>query len=293
MHIGTAMIEPHPSPPRLQPARASSRLLRSPDYVALGACDNTGPLVACARLLGARIETRDVAGDARVAARAARAGLCFVFRYGVVVSIGPAGRSHETLDAVLTSHVIDPTLVEETESATIVVRSGGKDRISTDGQIELEDASAERLLLLATVLAYSVVLSRDEILVSDAFDHIGPLVADLRQNGRVRLSIAPVMRQVGEVIAARHRLMGTAQVDERPDILWDHPHLDRLYARLEDEYELKERAQVLERKFVALGDFTEVLLDIVQDKRAFRLEAAIIGLIVFEICLTLFNMATH
>ena len=270
-----------------------ARAIRSPDYVVLGACDAAGPLVARASLLGARIETRDVAADPRVALRAARCGLCFVFRYGVVVSIGPAERENETLDAVLTGHVIDPTRVEETEGATIIVRQGGKDRIAPDGQIELEDASHERLLLVATVLAYSVVLSRDEILVSDAFDHIGPLVADLRQNGRVRLSIGPVMRQVGEVIAARHRLMGTAQVDERPDILWDHPHLDRLYARLEDEYELTERAGVLERKFVSLGDFTEVLLDIVQDKRAFRLEAAIIGLIVFEIILTLFNMATH
>ncbi len=296
------MTETPPSAPPVAappPAglRASSRLVRSPDYVVLGARiearDATGPLVAQARLLGARIETRDVAGDPRVAMRAARCGQCFVFRYGVVVCIGPAERAHETLDAVLSGHVIDPTPVEETESATIIVRQGGKDRIATDGQIELEDASDERLLLVATVLAYSVVLSRDEILVSDAFDHIGPLVADLRENGRVRLSIRPVMRQVGEVIAARHRLMGTAQVDERPDILWDHPHLDRLYARLEDEYELKERAEVLERKFVALGDFTEVLLDIVQDKRAFRLEAAIIVLIAFEIMLTLFNMATH
>ena len=283
--------------PRQPPAgRAPSRLVRSPDYVALGTridARDGAPLVARARLLGARIETRDVAADARAAIRASRCGLCFVFRYGVVVSIGPAELANETLDAVLASHVIDPSPVEETETAAILVRQGGKDRIATDGQIELEDASDERLLLVATVLAYSVVLSRDEILASEAFDHIGPLVADLRQNGRVRLSITPVMRQVGEVIAARHRLMGTAQVDERPDILWDHPQLDRLYARLEDEYELKERAEVLERKFVALGDFTEVLLDIVQDKRAFRLEAAIIALIVFEIMLTLFNMATH
>ena len=286
------MTEAPPAPARLS-HRPLARAIRSPDYVVLGACDAAGPLVARASLLGARIETRDVAADPRVALRAARCGLCFVFRYGVVVSIGPAERENETLDAVLTGHVIDPTRVEETEGATIIVRQGGKDRIAPDGQIELEDASHERLLLVATVLAYSVVLSRDEILVSDAFDHIGPLVADLRENGRVRLSIRPVMRQVGEVIAARHRLMGTAQVDERPDILWDHPHLDRLYARLEDEYELKERAEVLERKFVALGDFTEVLLDIVQDKRAFRLEAAIIVLIAFEIMLTLFNMATH
>ena len=98
------------------------------------------------------------------------------------------------------------------------------------------------------------------------------------------------MRLVGNVLAARHRLTGTAQVDERPDLLWEHPELDRLYVRLEAEYELTERAEVLTRKFGALGDFTEVLLDIVQDKRAFRVEIAIIALIAFEILLTLFNM---
>jgi len=286
------MADPTPTTPR-----PSARLARAPDFVTLGECEDIarsgGPLIAHARLLGARIETRDVATDARVAARMARCDLTFVFRFGVVVSIGPAARAHLSVDTLLATHVVDPTEVEETESATIVVRSGGKDRITAEGQIELEDASHERLLLAATILAHSVVLSRDEILASEAFDHIGPIVADLRENGRVRLSIRPVMRQVGEVIAARHRLMGTAQVDERPDVLWDHPHLDRLYARLEDEYELKERSEVLERKFVALGDFTEVLLDIVQDKRAFRLEAAIIVLIIFEILLTLFNMAVH
>jgi uncharacterized Rmd1/YagE family protein len=95
---------------------------------------------------------------------------------------------------------------------------------------------------------------------------------------------------IGDVLAARHRVMGTVQVDERPDVLWDHPGLDRLYARLEAEYELNERSEVLERKFGALGDFTDALLDIVQEKRAFRLEAAIIALIAFEIMLSILKM---
>ena len=120
---------------------------------------------------------------------------------------------------------------------------------------------------------------------------ISPLVNDLQENGRARLPIRRVMKLVGNVLAARHRVMGMAQVDERPDILWDHPELDHLYVRLEAEYELKERAEVLERKFVALGDSAEVLLDIVQDIRAFRLEVAIIALIALEIVLTLSDMA--
>jgi uncharacterized Rmd1/YagE family protein len=249
-------------------------------------------LVAKARLLGGRIDTRDVAADESVAALAVASGLTFAFRYGVVVTVGTGKVSVDTdgLDAALKRHVVDATLVQETESVSLVIRPDGEDRIDPDGQIHLTDTSHERLLLAATVLARSVVLSRDEFLVSEAFDRISPMVSDLRVNGRVRLAIRSVMRLIGDVLAARHRVMGTVQVDERPDVLWDHPGLDRLYARLEAEYELNERSEVLERKFGALGDFTDALLDIVQEKRAFRLEAAIIALIAFEIMLSILKM---
>ncbi len=256
----------------------------------LGALPDTTPLIAQARLLGAQIDTRAMVADASAATLAPEAGLTFVFRYGVVVTIGSGGEPTDRLDAALRSYVIDPTPMQEIESATIELRTDGGDRIGDGGQIQLVNISHERLLLAAIVLARSVVLARDEFLVSEAFDQIAPLVSDLRENGRARLAIRPAMRLVGNVLAARHRLTGTAQVDERPDLLWDHSALDRLYARLEAEYELKERAEVLERKFGALGDFTEVLLDIVQDKRAYRVEVAIIALIAIEIVLTLFTM---
>ena len=42
---------------------------------------------------------------------------------------------------------------------------------------------------------------------------------------------------------------------------------------------------MLQRKLGALGDFTEALLDVVQDKRAYRVEIAII-----EAVLSLFNV---
>ena len=267
-----------------------TRLTGLPDFVTLGRLHAATPLLAKARFLGTRIDTREVATDPAAATLAAELELTVVFRYGVVVVIGSEDQPTDRLDAILQSHVVDPTLMEESETARLELRPDGGDRIGPDGQIQLAEFSHERLLLAAIVLARSVALARDEILVSEAFDAIGPLVTDLRENGRARLPIRPAMRLVGNVLAARHRLTGTAQVDERPDLLWEHPELDRLYVRLEAEYELTERAEVLTRKFGALGDFTEVLLDIVQDKRAFRVEIAIIALIAFEILLTLFNM---
>ena len=72
-------------------------------------------------------------------------------------------------------------------------------------------------------------------------------------------------------------------MEEKPDVVWDRPDLDRLYARLEDEYELKERAEVLSRKLSVIAETAKVLTDIIDTRRALRLEFIIVVLIAIEI----------
>ena len=271
-------------PARPQPA--TTKPPGWPDDVTLGALPEGERLIVHARYLGWGIDTRGLAADIVLGQLASAAGLTFAFRYGVAVTFCTRAETIPALDLALLAHVQEPAEHQEIETATVLITDGGKERVDDDGIIQLADDEEPRLLLVATVLAHSVMLSRDEILVSEVFDSSGPLVADLQVNGKARLSIPAVMRMVGRVLAARHRVMGTAQAGERPDLLWDHPDLDRLYTRLEAEYELGERAEVLERKFGALGDFTDVLLEIAQDKRAVRLEVAVIVLIAFEVLLS-------
>ena len=57
-----------------------------------------------------------------------------------------------------------------------------------------------------------------------------------------------ILKHVGHALLVRQRVSGGVAVEEKPDVLWDRPDLERLYARLEDEYELKERATALHRK---------------------------------------------
>lgn len=273
-----------------QSTMRSLRPIGIPDFIVLGELSVASPLIACAWLLGDRIDTRDAAGDPVIGPLAQASGLVFVFRYGVVVTVGASSEAIARLSAVLSPHVVGPTAMNERESVIIDHGLDQGDRIGADGQVRLTDLGRDRLTLTAIVLARSVALARDEFLLGEAFDRIAPLASDLQENGRARLSIPSAMRLVGNVLVARHRVVGAAQVDERPDLLWDHPELDRLYTRLETEYELKERAEVLQRKLSALGDFTETLLDIVQDKRAFHVEIAIIALITFEVVLSLFGL---
>ena len=80
------------------------------------------------------------------------------------------------------------------------------------------------------------------------------------------------------------------EVVEKPDLLWDEPDLERFYARLEDEYELRERALALERKLDLVSGTASTALDLLQNRRSLRVEWYIVALIVVEILLTLYDM---
>ena len=81
-------------------------------------------------------------------------------------------------------------------------------------------------------------------------------------------------------------------MQEKPDVLWDRPDLERLYARSEDEYELKERVDALNRKLGVIAETTKALADMIDTERSLRLELIIVLLIVFEIAITFYQMAT-
>ena len=81
----------------------------------------------------------------------------------------------------------------------------------------------------------------------------------------------------------QQRISGLVAVEEKPDVLWERPSLERFYARLEDEYELKARAGILTRKLSVVSDSAKVLSDLIDTQRSLRLETMIVILIVVEI----------
>lgn len=250
----------------------------------------SGPEVR-ALLVGSRIDTRslpDFVEPDRLAPTSA--GVVFVFRYGVVVFCGTPPELDDGLLARIRPQIIDPLDTPVIETATIEIVPGAEAHIDVTGRVVLNEATIERFLLTATVLARSVMLERDEVRIAGIIEGLEPLVNDLQTHGRAGMPIRQVMQHIGNVLATQHRVVGRLQISEKPDMLWDHPQLDRLYARLEAEYELGDRGRAIERKLEVIGDTADVLLDLVQDKRSVRLELAVIALIMLEVCLTLFEM---
>jgi len=84
-------------------------------------------------------------------------------------------------------------------------------------------------------------------------------------------------------LSARSRATTRVQADDKPDILWDHPELERLFERLVDEFELEERSAALDRKLTLIGETTTTLLTLVQARRTYVVELAIVLLILIEV----------
>jgi uncharacterized Rmd1/YagE family protein len=150
--------------------------------------------------------------------------------------------------------------------------------------------STERLIVIADALSKSVSLARDEREATAFFDTVEPFARHLAEKGRHSGSRRKILKHVGHALLVRQRVSGRVAVEEKPDVLWDRPDLERLYARLEDEYELKERATSLHRKLEVIGDTAQALTDLIDTERSLRLELIIVLLIVFEIFITFYQM---
>ena len=131
----------------------------------------------------------------------------------------------------------------EEEWAKVQLAREGGEPIPVGGPVLVSDMSLERLLVVADALAKSVVLAHDEKEVANVFDTIEPFARELATSGQTSKSRTDLLKLLGNSLLVQHHVAGRVAVDEKPDVLWDRPDLERLYARLEDEYELSERVE--------------------------------------------------
>lgn len=238
------------------------------------------------RITTAGLERSDVYSTAPLSFRVGSSGFAAVFRYGVVVLIGLSPVEEDEVLRALAPRVLG-TLDPPYEEESLQLRLGpvGEEMIGPDGVLQLKSVGPEALLAVSDALAKSTALAHDERQVSTVFDTVEPFARDLAEEGRTRVGRRAMLKLIGSALLVRHRVSGRVAIHEKPDVLWDRPDLERLYARLEDEYEIVERAEVLERKLDAIGRAATAMTDIIDTERSLRLELLIVGLILAELLL--------
>jgi uncharacterized Rmd1/YagE family protein len=254
------------------------------------------PLTARAVLLGERIDTaglerRDALSATPLAFRVGNGGgMAIVFRYGVVVLAGLDTLAEDEVIRGVAPRVINPFPLHEEETIRLAPLDGREERVDPEGAIRILDVSPERMLVVADALAKSAALAHDERQVAEVLDAIEPWSRTLSERGRRPASRREMIRLLGRALLVQHRVSGRVAVSEKPDLLWDRPDLGRLYARLEDEYELIERAGILDRKLNLIGQTARLITDLMDTERSLRLEIIVVVLIGVEIVLSAFQI---
>ena len=118
--------------------------------------------------------------------------------------------------------------------------------------------TTEHTLLIADALATSVVLAHDEKKVAAVFDVIQPIAQELAQRGRTPGGRRAILERIGNaLLVSASRFRPRSPWRKNPMCCGSGSSLERFYARLEDESELKERADVLTRKLTVISQLRQ------------------------------------
>jgi len=249
---------------------------------------------ARALLVGERIDLKawsaiDTLATNPLTVKVEGSGAATLYRYGVVVFFDVSPLEEVTFLARLQPFVANPYPTPETEGLDVRVEAGTRESV-TGGVVSLEEATVPRLQVIADVLSKSALLSLYERRVAAEFDRIEPLAAELDQRGRIGGHTRDLLKKLGSLLLVEHRMVGRAEITEKPEILWDNPALEGLFARLEDEFEIRERHTALERKLNLISQTAHTVLELLGSKHSLRVEWYIVMLIVLEILLTMYQL---
>ncbi|HEX8961694.1 MAG TPA: RMD1 family protein [Rhodocyclaceae bacterium] len=216
-------------------------------------------------------------------------GIAVLFRYGVVVLFGTHGADEVRFVESIRHLITNPYATPEIEE--LEIRQSPSGPAIQAGVVSLDGISLEKLHLVADALSKHLVLSLYENRVAGEFDKIEPLAQELATAGKVRAGSKTLLSKIGHLLLIAHRMVGRAAVGDKPETLWEHPELGGFFAILEDEFELAERQSALDRKLSLISETAQTLADVWDNRQLRKLEWYVIALILFEIVLSLFELA--
>ena len=252
---------------------------------------------ARALLLAARLDLRgwpesEVLARAPLAIRVPGGGVAVLLRYGAAVLFGVPPDAEGALRRRLLSaaaHAYASPDVDELEVRIDEARAEGV----AESLLTLHAASIERLQLVGEVLARGLLLTHYEARLAADFDSVEPLALELAQHGAIRGGTRGHVKRIGALLLMEHRMIGRAEAGDKPELVWEHPRLERLYGLLEAEFELRERVVALDRKRELAARTERTLVELISTRHALRVEWYIVVLIVVEIALTVYTLAAR
>lgn len=210
-----------------------------------------------------------------------------VYKYGVLVFFGVQEQDQKTIRSEIAPHAELLTENTDTEQAELIESDASLSVYN--GSIRLHSINREKMFIIADVLSKSVVLCRYEKMILDMLNTIEPIAENMR-SGRILGGRKRLIKVLGDSLAIQNAMVSRIMVDDKPEMLWDRPDLEKLFLLMSNEYEIRDRQRVLEGRLKVVTDTISYNTDILNYLSSYRVEWYITILIIVEIMLTLYEM---
>lgn len=231
----------------------------------------------------ARQEGGQIAG---AEAGAGNSSFIVVYDFGAVVFFGCDKDAREAFMATLLSSLPPEPHPPLLDDYLVEIREGAEPTVSFDRAV-LPALDTHVVELLSLILAQSVAMDYYEEDVAAAYKRVELFANALAARGKIKQSEREVHRFVGSILVVRNQIAMTLSLLDAPSATWEREMYDKLYRSLRVAFEIGDRYQTIEHKIQLIQQNVEIVVDLVQYKRAKLLELIVIALIAFEVLLTL------
>ncbi|MEM4248616.1 MAG: RMD1 family protein, partial [Candidatus Nanoarchaeia archaeon] len=195
-----------------------------------------------------------------------RSGIAVLFKYGTAILFDMTPLDEAEFIESLSKYAQQVHKKPESEEIEIVVDPNVEEG-PRGGSIYISSADIQRIQILAEVLSRNLILSYYESNISENFDTIEPIAKGIMERGYLRSKTTTLVKHIGSSLLSLHKMVGMVEVGDKPELLWEYPFLERLYHKLENEYELTDRRISIEKKLQIISQSAESILDLLQTNR--------------------------
>jgi uncharacterized Rmd1/YagE family protein len=144
--------------------------------------------------------------------------------------------------------------------------------------------------IISTALAKSVAFEKIEEELGKITDKLETIV-DRLEKGKLRIGNKELARTTAKIVRHEYNTLAYIMILDKPDITWTNGAANECYDRLIQFFELNDRYKIMKSKTDTLYRIMEGFSTISHSIRGLFVEWIIVFLIVFEVLLTLLQMA--
>ncbi|SJM90545.1 conserved hypothetical protein [Crenothrix polyspora] len=208
-----------------------------------------------------------------------------VFSYGAVVHWNVSAEQQAKLHHTLLNHAENPLTTLEEDNFTFELECSST-RIVED-HIEVEASDPIVLFSLSQGMAQSIKLASFETNAITTINNTNYIPKSLAEKGKINLNRHKIAQIRGQLFITKSDIILNYDLLDTPEFFWEYPEYENYYSIMAKYLEIEPRTRVLSKKLETIHELFEMLADEQKHRHSSILELIVIGLIAFEIAMTL------